>query len=334
MKFKGYTIPGYFEDCVIKGDEVREDKLFGRTVYKYSNYELKEPKRLGSTVLVFKNGGIYKPGLFGKKLFNVSPKGDVREVGLLGGIVGKVPVEWVQKNINVSNSSSETEIAKQTVSLSFESDYAIIEKEKSIEGLKKELDIKTGWVADFTNVRVGSSTISCPKKYNSILTIAPALANEGLKSVKVHSGVLCINTRNVHGYNFFVDIDNPNYCSEDGVLYNKSKTEILSFPCDKSVSDFKMPSTVKIIGDYAFSFSMAESFVVPNSIEKIGEGAFSYNKKLKSVYIPKSVRIIAKDAFLGSKKVVLNTPFCEKPKGWDIDMSAFKNVNWNADEIE
>lgn len=334
MRFKGYTIPGYFENCIIKGNEIKEDKFIGKTIYKYSNNELKEPKMFGATVLVFKQGGIYKPGFAGKKLFSVSTNGDVREVGLLGKIVGKIPVEWTQKSVDKTELSNDDKSENTGVSVSVESDYSINKREMTVADVKKECDKYTGWVADFSNVRVGSPTITCPKKYSCINAIAPALAKEGLKNVKVHAEVFSINMRNVHGYHFIVDPDNPYFYSEDGILYNKYKTEILSFPRDKSVSDFKMPSTVRIIGDYAFSSSMAECFIVPDSIVKIGEGAFSYNKKLKSVYIPKSVSVIAKDAFLESKKVVLNTSFCGKPSGWEIDLSAFKNVNWNINEIQ
>lgn len=334
MKFKGYTIPGYFENCIIKGNEIKEDKFIGKTIYKYSNNELKEPKMFGATVLVFKQGGIYKPGFAGKKLFSVSPNGDVREIGLLGKIVGKIPIEWTQKSVYKSELSNDDKLENSGVSISVELDYIDNKREQTVANVKNECDINTGWVADFSNVKVGSSTITCPKKYSCITAIALALAKEGLKNVKVHAGVFSINMRNVHGYNFIVDLDNPYFYSDDGILYNKNKTEILSFPHDKIVSDFKMPSTIKIIGDYAFSFSMAECFIVPDSIVKIGEGAFSYNKKLKSIYIPKTVSTIAKDAFLESKKVVLNTAFCEKPSGWEIDLSTLKNVNWNVTETK
>lgn len=94
MKNK-YTIPGYFEDCVISGDEIREDRLFGTVLFRYDNHTLKEPGFFGSTVLVFKNGGIYKPGFFGERLFRVSENGEVREDRLFGKSVGVIPPEWM-----------------------------------------------------------------------------------------------------------------------------------------------------------------------------------------------------------------------------------------------
>ena len=92
---QGYTIPGYFENCLVKGDEVKENKLFGKTLFKYSRHELREAKLFGSTVLVFKNSGIYKPGSFGSRLFKVTKKGEVKEDTLFGRVVGAIPPEWI-----------------------------------------------------------------------------------------------------------------------------------------------------------------------------------------------------------------------------------------------
>ena len=41
-------------------------------------------------------------------------------------------------------------------------------------------------IADYTNVKVGAETITCPRKYSTVTAIAPALAKDGLKKVKIH----------------------------------------------------------------------------------------------------------------------------------------------------
>ncbi|GEM_PF-6827277 len=95
MSRGGYTIPGFFEDCAIIGNEVRENKFLGKTLYRYSNHELKEAKLFGSTVLVFKNGGIYKPGFFGSRLFRVTNRGEIKEDRPFGKTVGVIPMAWM-----------------------------------------------------------------------------------------------------------------------------------------------------------------------------------------------------------------------------------------------
>lgn len=90
-----YTIPGYFENCTIKNNEVRQGGSFGKTLFYYKNKELKSSGFLSKTILIFKNGGIYQPGILGKKIFNVTHHGEVKKIGLLGKTVGAIPAEWV-----------------------------------------------------------------------------------------------------------------------------------------------------------------------------------------------------------------------------------------------
>ena len=49
-----------------------------------------------------------------------------------------------------------------------------------------------------------------------------------------------------------VSPDNPNYSSANNVLFNKEKTELISFPKSKK-GKYSIPETVSKISDYAFS---------------------------------------------------------------------------------
>jgi hypothetical protein len=121
---------------------------------------------------------------------------------------------------------------------------------------------------------------------------------------------------------FFVDINNPNYSSENGVLYNKSKKTLILCPISKTGS-FVIPLSVTSVGPYAFSSCTGITAVtIPNSVTSIGANAFDgctgltaveipnsitaigyyvfYNcSGLTSVTIPNSVTSIGADAFLG-----------------------------------
>ncbi len=71
-----------------------------------------------------------------------------------------------------------------------------------------------------------------------------------------------------------VDEGNTTYSSEDGVLFNEGKTELICYPAGK-VGDYEVPSGVTRISDYAFS-SRGEFFAVtiPVSVTTIGDYAF------------------------------------------------------------
>ena len=94
-----------------------------------------------------------------------------------------------------------------------------------------------------------------------------------------------------------VDKNNKNYTSVEGVLFNKNKTEILSYPNAKG-SSYVIPSSVKKIGDGAFNgCTSLKSVTIPNSVTEIGERAFNDCTGLKSVTIPNSVTKIGDYAF-------------------------------------
>ena len=83
--------------------------------------------------------------------------------------------------------------------------------------------------------------------------------------------------------------NNPNYTSVDGVLFNKSKTEIVKYPNAKE-GKYTIPNTVRIIGEDAFRESAGLSgIVIPDSVDTIGICAFYDCTSLLNVIIPKSV---------------------------------------------
>ncbi len=118
-----------------------------------------------------------------------------------------------------------------------------------------------------------------------------------------------------------VDPANSQYSSANGVLFNKSKTELLRYPegktdasytipssvtsigelafqfCD-SLSSVTIPSSITSIGDHAFSCSSLSSVTIPNSVNSIDEQAFSHCARLSSITIPSSVTSIGDYAFL------------------------------------
>ena len=101
-----------------------------------------------------------------------------------------------------------------------------------------------------------------------------------------------------------VDSDNPNYTSEDGVLFDKNKTVIICYPADKDGTTYKIPETVTKIGFQSFlSCDKLESVTIPENVREINREAFSGCTNLKSVNIPEGVTDIGLFAFLGCESL-------------------------------
>ena len=93
--------------------------------------------------------------------------------------------------------------------------------------------------------------------------------------------------------------DNKYYCSIDGVLYNKNKTELLLFPKSSEIKALIIPDSVTSIGDLAFWFCTSlTSVTIPDSVTSIGDSAFYNCISLTSVTIPDSVTSIGDSAFV------------------------------------
>ena len=80
-----------------------------------------------------------------------------------------------------------------------------------------------------------------------------------------------------------VDADNENFTSEDGVLYNKTKTDIVAFPLKKTGS-YTVPATITTVQSNDFpSGIQLEELVIPATVTKIENGAFPGNQIKKLV---------------------------------------------------
>lgn len=93
-----------------------------------------------------------------------------------------------------------------------------------------------------------------------------------------------------------VDAGNPAYVFENGVLYNKDKTELVLYVSEK-LTEVDIPGTVVQIGDGAFAGCGLKNITIPSGVKAIGKGAFSGCDDLTDVIIPSGVARIGEQAF-------------------------------------
>ena len=180
--------------------------------------------------------------------------------------------------------------------------------------------------SNLTNVIIGATSIKDKYIFDGC---------DSLASVTISSSVTSINSE-VFWYpaglmNITVDKDNQNYCSENGVLFNKEKTELIRYPAGKT-AEYTIPNSVINIVNEAFSScSKLTSIIIPNSVTSIGDKAFDGCSSLKNVImeegitsikdylfidcdslkniiIPSSVTSIGVDVFYDPQELTITTP--------------------------
>ena len=94
-----------------------------------------------------------------------------------------------------------------------------------------------------------------------------------------------------------VDVNNENYTSIDGVLFNKYLTKLIKFTCGKE-GEYVIPDGVNEIDSYAFEGCAGlANITIPDSVTEISYDAFCGCTGLTSVTIPDSVKRIGSSAF-------------------------------------
>ncbi len=95
-----------------------------------------------------------------------------------------------------------------------------------------------------------------------------------------------------------VDENNQYYASVEGVLFNKSLTQLIRYPLDKPDTNYDVPSGVLQIGYSAFSYcNNLESVTIPDGVTEIDDSTFYNCNNLIDVTIPEGITSIGSSAF-------------------------------------
>ncbi len=79
--------------------------------------------------------------------------------------------------------------------------------------------------------------------------------------------------------------DNTAYSSEDGILFNRSKTTLIQYPAGKSGNSYSIPNSVTSIIKYAFYKNTLTSIDIPGSVTSIGQYAFNSCESLAIINV-------------------------------------------------
>jgi len=133
---------------------------------------------------------------------------------------------------------------------------------------------------------------------NSVTSIGD-FAFAGSASVSIPGSVVFIGTNALsRTTSILVAANNPNYCSIDGVLFNKTKTVLIQYPQGKQDSAYVVPNSVTSIANEAFAnCGNLDSVTIGSNVTTIGEFAFAFCPRIKSITIPGSVTRIWEGAF-------------------------------------
>lgn len=146
----------------------------------------------------------------------------------------------------------------------------------------------------------GLTEISFP---NSVTNIGwnAFQACTGLSSIYISKFITSIGNRAfwqcISLNDFIVDQNNPNFSSQEGVLFDKNKTILMQCSPQKQ-GIYTIPNTVKTVVDYAFSdCKYLTNIIIPNTVNQINSFAFYYCTGLTNVNLPNSISKIDKYTF-------------------------------------
>ena len=104
---------------------------------------------------------------------------------------------------------------------------------------------------------------------------------------------------------FEIPEDDPNYSSEDGILFNKGKTVLVRFPTERDCRGYRLPDSVEEIASYAFARCRIETLEM-NRVRRVRNRAFWNCEALREVDLGTELTVLTRGMFFacfGLKKL-------------------------------
>lgn len=172
----------------------------------------------------------------------------------------------------------------------------------------------SGTRVTITGYEGNDSAISIPSSLPGVGTVTAIdgfSCRTNLNSVTIPNSVTSIGDNAFYSSNLNainVAPNNSSYSSQNGVLFNKSRSDLIRCPRGFK-GTYTIPTGVTSIGDYAFYWcDSLTSVTIPNSVTSIGGGAFGQCFGVTNVTIPNSVTFIGYGAFSECNFVSVTIP--------------------------
>lgn len=133
---------------------------------------------------------------------------------------------------------------------------------------------------------------------------------EKLETVNISAGVetigftvfnICPSLTSIN-----VDEENSQYTSVDGVLFSKSKTDLICYPAGKTSDHYIIPDTVDTLAYNAFAYAnKLRAVTLSENMSTVTSWAFYEAESLEEVTIPGNIGHIGRQSFSGCNKLSL-----------------------------
>ena len=130
--------------------------------------------------------------------------------------------------------------------------------------------------------------------------------------------------------------DNPNYCSIDGVLFNKNKTTLICYPPARDGEEYVIPVGTTRIGASAFWKCNLTKIDIPDTVSIIDDGAFMHSNSLKQIVLPDGLAVISSGLFRsceGLTKVDVPDTVAQIEPGAFSGCVKLKDINISEDNL-
>ena len=197
-----------------------------------------------------------------------------------------------------------TEITEDELKEAFIDEWGVKYSKDGRKLLEAPKELRGGYfVKEGTRIICNSAFAGCSLSNIAIPNSVTYIGNgafsrcSSLSNIVIPKSVICLNGNPFSDWEGMLECLSPNFIYEGDVLFNKDKSEIVSFRNQK-IESYIIPDSVTSIGDDAFcGCSSLSNIVIPNGVTSIGEGAFMNCSSLSNIVIPNSVISIGDWAF-------------------------------------
>lgn len=181
-------------------------------------------------------------------------------------------------------------------------------------------------IGNYAFQRLPVTQVTLPESLVSIREHSFSKCNK-MANITIPKGVTSIGDLAFEGCLFksiFVDDDNQNYKSIDGVLFDHEGSTLIEYACGNDRTSYAIPNTTTSIETYAFyEAKNLSNLIIPDSVTTFGDYCFDSCSGLQYVTIPDSIVNVGKSAFDSCSK--LKTAFYQGTRTFGATRFVFFN---------